>query len=487
MTLCRRTNMRPLGRLVLAAFLLVGTSVVRAQTAQSPGSPESRETVQQFAARTKWWREARFGMFIHWGLYAVPADASKGLAEWYMNNFQVQVKDYEKFAPQFDPERFDAKQWVKTAKEAGMKYIVITTKHHDGFDMFGAHNSDYTIAKSTPFHRDPMLDLSVECRRQGIKLCFYHSIMDWHHPDYLPRRPWEKETRPAAGADFDRYRAYLKEQLRELITTYKPAVIWFDGEWEETWTHAMGLDLYRYVRSLDPTIMVNNRVDKGRSGMAGINISNAFAGDFGTPEQEVPPQGFADDRLWETCMTMNDTWGYARNDHHFKSAEQLIHTLCDVAHKGGNFLLNVGPTDLGEFPPESVNLLATMGEWMKKNHAAIYGTSKSPFKKLSFDGKCTQKGDRLYLHVFHWPENGLMLEGLKTPISSARVLATGEKLALSGPTPVGNGGVLIARPKILDPYATVIELRTVGPLVVEPVSLAQKPVNSAVFLGDARK
>src|SRR5258708_38237593 len=187
----------------------------------------SSESKAQFEARTKWWREAKFGMFIHWGVYAVPADATlkdgvkKGIAEWYFSNKQMQMADYQKFAAKFNPEKFDAKKWVETAKNAGMKYIVITSKHHDGFDMFGTKlNHDWNIVDATPFKRDPIKELAAECRKQGIKLCFYHSIMDWHHPDYLPRRPWEKDTRTAAGAEYNRYAEYMKGQIRELIANY---------------------------------------------------------------------------------------------------------------------------------------------------------------------------------------------------------------------------------------------------------------------------
>ncbi|MEP6756700.1 MAG: alpha-L-fucosidase [Chthonomonadales bacterium] len=433
------------------------------------------ETPAQFARRTQWWREARFGMFIHWGVYAVPADAtmkdgkSKGIAEWFYNNKQFQMADYQKFAPKFNPANFDAKKWVRTAKDAGMKYIVITSKHHDGFDMFGTKlNSDWNIVSATPFKRDPLKELSIECQKQGIKLCFYHSIMDWHHADYTPRRAWETETRPATNANYDRYVDYMKGQLRELCTNYGAiGVLWFDGEWENTWSHDRGMDLYKYVRSLQPSILVNNRVDKGRSGMQGMNKGKEFVGDFGTPEQEIPPQGFADGRLWESCMTMNDTWGYARNDNNWKSAESLIHNLIDIASKGGNYLLNVGPTELGEFPPAINERLSEMGNWMKKHNAGIYGTMQGPFKSLAFDGRCTVKGNRLYLHVFHWPDGGLRLEGLETKALSARTLDTGEKLDVSV-SAAKPGTVYFSRPnKPLDKYATTVEVVLAGGPVVK--------------------
>ncbi|MGQ9697572.1 MAG: alpha-L-fucosidase, partial [Armatimonadota bacterium] len=359
----------------------------------------ARETKEQFEARTKWWREAKFGMFIHWGIYAVPADCTtrdgrKSIAEWYLSNKQMQVKDYEKFAAQFNPVKFDAKKWVATAKQAGMKYIVITSKHHDGFCMFDSKLTDYCITKATPFKRDPMRELAQECRRQGLRLCFYYSIMDWHHPDYLPRRPWEQNVRPATGADLNRYIEYMKGQLRELLTNYGPiGVIWFDGGWEHNAQELRSEEVNRMIRSIQPSIIINDR--------------NHLPEDHATPEQTIPAGALPGGRLWETCMTINDTWGYAKNDTNWKPAEDLIRKLCDIASKGGNFLLNVGPTAEGEFPPEIMERLAAIGRWMKVNGESIYGTTQSPFRRLSFDGRCTVKGNNLYLHVFRWPEEGL--------------------------------------------------------------------------------
>ena len=242
-------------------------------------------------ARMQWWRDARFGMFIHWGLYSIPAGEWQGQtnhAEWIRTTAQIPIDEYNKFVEQFDPVEFDADEWARMAKEAGMKYVVITSKHHDGFCLFDSKQTDFDIM-STPFKRDIMKELSEACARQGLKMCWYHSIMDWHHPDYLPRRNWEIAQRNAAGADFDRYVRYLKSEVRELLTNYGPiGVMWFDGEWENTWNHELGRDLYDYCRSLQPDVIVNNRVDVGREGMAGMTKDDRFAGDFGTPEQEVP-------------------------------------------------------------------------------------------------------------------------------------------------------------------------------------------------------
>ncbi len=420
-----------------------------------------KETPAQFAGRTKWWREAKFGMFIHWGVYAVPASA-RGGAEWYLSGSRMQVKDYEKFAPQFNPVRFDAAQWVRTAKQAGMKYIVITSKHHDGFCMFDTRLTDWCITKATPFKRDPLKELAAECRKQGIKLGFYHSIMDWHHPDYLPRRDWEKETRPAAGASLDRYIDYMKGQLAELLTNYGPvAVLWFDGGWEHNAQELRSEEVNAMVRRLQPRIIINDR--------------NQRPEDHSTPEQTIPAGAMPNDRLWETCMTINDTWGYTRDNTNWKSTENLIRKLCDIAHKGGNFLLNVGPTELGEFPQPIHERLQGMGKWLAVNGRAIYGTSKSPWKRLSFDGRCTVKGNRVYLHVFRWPDEGLRVVGLKTRVKSAVCVAGRERLSVTRGTEGEMPTWSISRPSKLDPIATVVELTLAGaPVVDDPAVVVRQ-------------
>lgn len=376
-----------------------------------------------------WWRDARFGLFIHWGLYAIPAGEWNGEtnhAEWIRNTAEIPIETYDKFVDQFNPVNFNADEWVKMAKNAGMKYIVITSKHHDGFCLFDSKETEYDVM-STPFQRDILKELADACKKEGLKMCWYHSIMDWHHPDYLPRRPWETD-RPTEGADYDRYVQYMKNQLAELTSNYGDiGVLWFDGEWESTWTHERGVDLYNYVKSLQPNIIINNRVDKGRSGMEGMTRGDEFKGDFGTPEQEIPATGLPGVD-WETCMTMNDHWGYNKNDYNWKSKEDLIQKLADIASKGGNFLLNIGPKADGTFPQESIDRLAAFGDWMHVNGESIYGTSASPFKTLPW-GRCTQKaikdGTRLYLHVFDWPTSGkLIVPGIFNEPIGASLLAT---------------------------------------------------------------
>ncbi|MFH1945052.1 MAG: alpha-L-fucosidase [Acidobacteriota bacterium] len=420
-------------RILSAAFMVLLVLGCRpgedAKKSEPAVSGEQQETRAQFDERMEWWREARFGLFLHWGLYAIPAGEWKGEtnhAEWILQTAQIPVDEYVRFAPQFNPVEFDAADWVRMAKEAGMKYIVITSKHHDGFCLFDSEMTDFDVMDATPFKRDILKELAEECRKQGLKMCWYHSIMDWHHPDYLPRRSWE--NRAADDADFDRYVDYMKAQVKELITNYgEIGVLWFDGEWEKTWTPERGLDLYRYVRSLQPNIIINNRVGKGRAGMAGTYDPGSASGDFGTPEQEIPATGL--DYDWETCMTMNDYWGYNRNDPNWKSETDLIQKLSDIASKGGNFLLNVGPTAEGLFPPESVERLAAIGRWMKTNGDSIYGTTASLFEKLDW-GRSTTKGRTLYFHVFDWPADGrLVVPGLLTKADRAVLLSSsGEPL-----------------------------------------------------------
>lgn len=373
--------------------------------------------------RLDWWREARFGMFIHWGLYAIPAGVwgdRTDYGEWIRNHAQIPLDAYDHLRADFAAPNFDADAWARLARRAGMRYLVITTKHHDGFCLFDSRETDFDVM-NTPLRRDVMREVADACRREGIRIGWYHSIMDWHHPDYLPRRDWEHD-RPATGADFDRYLAYLKAQVRELLTNYGPIdVLWFDGEWEGTWNNERGRDLYDFARSLQPDIVINNRV--GRD-----------LGDYRTPEQQIPPAALAGD--WETCLTMNDHWGFNRADTDFKSAAELVRTLAEVAAKGGNLLLNVGPDANGVVPAASVARLEAMGDWLATNGASIYGTTAGPLTPQPWGWSTLRTGDdgatRLYLHVFTWPADGaLVVANLLDSPRRAALLAGGAPLATS--------------------------------------------------------
>lgn len=462
-------------RIISVILLMIGSiAAVKGAPPIWKVNPETGETQAQFAARTRWWRHARFGMFIHWGIYAVPADSSQGAAEWYFYNHtspdpttgkpvHLQVRQYAQFAKQFDPVKFNAKKWAEIAKQAGMRYIVITSKHHDGFCMFHTKLNHYNIVDSTPFHHDPMVDLSKACRKEGLKFCFYYSFMDWHNYNYLPRRAWD--TRPTTGASLDKYVKYAQGQLRELLTQYGPiGVIWFDGGWEHNAEEEHSLQTVKLIRSLQPNIIINNR----------LNLPE----DFGTPEQTVPGAPLPGGQLWETCMTINNTWGYSKNDHDWKSSVQLIRTLCTTAGRGGNFLLNVGPKADGTFPAAIVQRLHDMGEWMHTNSQSIYDTVQGPFSRLPYEGSSTLKGDKLYLQVFDWPASGLTLHGLDTHVLSARALLGNQRLQFTQK----EGDVQISEPKRLDPAATVVELQLVGEPEVVNVPLVETPAANGNFL-----
>ncbi|MBK7644243.1 MAG: alpha-L-fucosidase [Planctomycetes bacterium] len=417
--------------------------------------------------RMGWWRDARLGMFIHWGLYSIPAGEWKGEtghAEWIRETAHIPVAEYEKFQAQFNPVNFDADAWAKLAADAGMKYLVITSKHHDGFCLFDSPETTWDVA-GTPFKRDILAELSAACAKYGVRFCTYHSIMDWHHPDYLPRRSWE--DRPANGADFDRYEQYLHAQVSEIVKRYHPGVMWFDGEWENTWNHERGTRLFELCRKLDPRMIVNNRVDVSRAGTNGFSDSKQALGDFATPEQEIPATGMPGVD-WETCMTMNDHWGYNSHDTQWKSTRDLLQKLSDIASKGGNFLLNIGPRADGTFPPEAVERLSAIGAWMRTNASAIRDTQASPFDALPF-GRCTQqaagKDTLLNFLVFSWPGDGrLVVPGLgNEPVSAHLAIAPDKQLAVAR-----EGGDLVIRvpTSMPDPNVGVVVLRVAGKPVI---------------------
>jgi len=366
--------------------------------------------VAHFSTNTadmKWWRDGRFGMFIHWGPVSI-----KGTEIGWSRGKQIPVEQYDQLYKEFNPEEFNAAEWVSLAKEAGMKYIVITAKHHDGFCLWDSEYTDYDIM-STPFGRDILKELSDECKKQEIKFCVYYSILDWYQPDYntTDNQGGPGYKLPAGQKpDMNRYVTYMKNQLKEIIENYGPVgILWFDGEWERQWTHERGIDLYNYVRNLQPDIIINNRVGKGREGMKGTTKSDEFAGDYDTPEQRIGE--FQTDRPWETCMTIGKQWAYKPDDK-LKSAKECIRTLVRTAGGDGNLLLNVGPMPDGTIEPGQADVLRQMGEWLKYNKFTIYKTRGGPFMPGTW-GASTYSRTAIFLHVFDWGGNTINITPLR--------------------------------------------------------------------------
>lgn len=409
-----------------------------------------------------WWKKARFGMFIHWGVYAVPAGVRNGknvdgLGEWIMQDAHIPREEYAGFAKQFNPDKYDPEAWVRMAQEAGMKYIVITSKHHDGFAMFDTKASDWSIMKAAPYGKDLLKPLAEACRRHGIKLGLYYSqANDWYNPGGAAAfGQWDSTQRGSMDEYIDKVAV---PQVREILSKYGDiAELWWDVPTGMTHERAAKLDAV--VKELQPDIITNDR------------LGADFKGDITTPEQYIPATGIKD-RNWETCMTMNDTWGYKSTDHNWKSSTELIRNLVDIASKGGNYLLNVGPDASGVFPAPIQERLKDIGTWMKINGEAIYGTSASPFKKLPW-GRCTQrtndKGTTLFLHVFQWPANGVLeVPGLKSTVTSAQMLATGKKLTCRQ---TASGYDIVLPGVTADQPVSVIRLKTTGSLEVVDISV----------------
>jgi len=435
---------------------------VLAGAAQTP-PPDQAETKAQRDARMAWWREAKFGLFIHWGVYSVPAGYYHGkpvhsIGEWIMNHGKIPMAEYQQFAKDFNPVKFNADDWVKTAKNAGMKYIVITSKHHDGFAMFDTKASPWNIVQASPYGRDPLKDLAAACRKYGIKLGFYYSqAQDWNNGGSAMGGKWD----PAQQHSMDDYIDKIAlPQVKEICSNYGefPAVIWWDTPQDMTRDRAQ--KLYEAVKSLKPDIIMNNRLGGG------------FKGDTETPEQAIPAQGFPG-RDWETCMTLNDTWGFKRDDNHWKSTTTLIRNLCDIASKGGNYLLNVGPTSEGLIPQPSLDRLAEVGAWMKVNGEAIYGTTATPFGSelgkavkakdgygrdttvsSGNDWRATTKPGKIYAIIFNWPQDGkLELPGLQSKVKKAYLLAGHKKVKFE----ITDAGVTLTLPaEAPDKIASVI-------------------------------
>lgn len=383
----------------IALFLNASAQLVGGDGEANPHLTTNKEALQSF-------QNNRFGMFIHWGPVAL-----RGTEIGWSRGVEVPKEEYDNLYKEFNPVLFDAATWVKTAKDAGMKYIVITTRHHDGFSLWDSKYSDYDMA-ATPYGKGVLKELSDECKKQDIDFAIYYSICDWRHPDYPVEYPApdyklhveEGITNPVMKAQMDRYILFMKAQLEELIENYNPAYIWFDGEWEWAWTHEMGMDMYAWLRGLKNDLLINNRVDKGRQGMEGVTKSKKYAGDYGTPEQQV---GILDmENPWETCMTIAKQWAWKPNDV-MKSKEECIHTLLQTVGGDGNLLFNVGPMPDGRIEQRQTDRLAEMGNWLRVNGEAVYGTRGGPYFPTEYMVS-TRKGNQVFLHILQHP--GAVLE-----------------------------------------------------------------------------
>jgi alpha-L-fucosidase len=453
--------------LLLGALTLSG-SAARSEQSTMPAAPNpAREQ------RLAWFREAKYGLFIHWGLYAIPAGEWKGkrslgLGEWIMNRSQIPVREYEQLAAKFNPIRFKPDEWVQMVQDAGMKYIVITSKHHDGFAMFGSKVSKYNVVDATPFKRDVLKELADACARRNMRLGFYYSqAQDWHEPggagntwDFGPdQAPDGKELK----AYDDYLRGKAEPQVRELLTAYGPvALIWFDTP--RMMTPERGKRFTDIVRSLQPATLID-----GRLGTEGDYRS--------TGDNVIPPE--ASTEAWETPATINDTWGYRADDTNWKSPGQIAFKLVDIVSKGGNYLLNVGPTAEGEIPQASQDILRTVGRWLKTNGEAVYGASPSPFgeefgeysargakdvrgNKLFLpqtEWRVTAKPGKLYFTFFSEPRAPFEVPAMKNAITRAYRLADKVPVELKR-----EGGHVTFTPErpILDPMATVIVVEFEG-------------------------
>ncbi len=370
---------------------------------------------QEIWDRTDWFRKDRFGMFIHWGLYAIPA-----LGEWVMSEKQMTVEEYERYFDQFDPVDYDPAKWAKLAKKAGMKYAVLTAKHHDGFCLFDSALTDYK-ATNTKAGRDLVREFLDAFRAEGIKVGLYFTLIDWHHPDY-PK--YDDMFHPMRGneaykdekIDFDRYLDYMHGQVKELVTNYgKLDILWFDFSYDkmcnETWR---AKELIEMVRTYQPDVIIDNRLEGSgeKNGSIVTDTPNSYSGDFVSPEQIIPPGGMRDLNgrpiPWELCATLNNHWGYCYHDHVYKTPQTLIRKLVECVSKGGNFILNVGPDAKGKIPKESEEILLEVGKWLEDNKESIYNSGISEFEKPEW-GRYTQNGNHVYAHIYETPLGALPL------------------------------------------------------------------------------
>lgn len=404
-------------------FLLAALCHYAASSAQTP--------VKTDPAVLKQFMDMRFGMFIHWGPVAL-----RGTEIGWSRGDQVATEDYDNLYREFNPVLFNADEWVKTAKDAGMKYLTITARHHDGFCLWPSAFTEYDIA-STPYKKDIVGALAAACKKQGIKFCIYYTVLDWYHPDYPIHSPKKQDIDPKA--DMNAYITFMKNQLKELITKYDPYMLWFDGQWEKPWTDDMGRDLYAYLKQLKPDVITNNRLGKEMSGMAVKQIdASRIVGDYDTPEQVVGKMNM--ETPWESSFTICTQWAWKPNDK-MKSLETCLDIIARTAGGNGNLLLNVGPMADGRIEARQVERLREIGGWLQQNGKAVYGTLGGPWQPAD-EYAATRKGDKIYLHVLKPAGNTLTLKALpgrqvrKAAViggAAVKVETTGEEIRLHLP------------------------------------------------------
>ena len=418
-----------------------------AAAAPLPAQNPDIAPAERLVAR-EWYRDAKFGLFIHWGVYSL-----LGNGEWVMQNRGIRVPEYEWLASTFNPTRFDAEEWVLLAKAAGMRYITITSRHHDGFSMFASRVSRYNIVDWTPFRRDPLKELAEACRRHGLKLFFYYSQLDWRHPDYWPRGETGRATGRADEGAWDRYLDFMDAQLEELLTGYGPlGGIWFDGMWDKPQAPWRLERTYALIHRLQPSALIVPNHHKAP--LPGEDVQ--------TFEQDLPganTAGFNTSEIGalplETSLTMNNSWGFNVTDRSFKPVTQLIHYLVRAAGVGANLLLNVGPRPDGTIQPEAVERLRELGGWMDRFGTSIHGTRAGPIAPREW-GVTTQRGDTVFVHVLNWRDSQLAIPALPARVGSARMMGSGESVGFSQSA----NGVVLTLPQTAESPDRVIVLTT---------------------------
>ena len=428
---------------------------------------------EDYMKRMEWYTQARFGMFLHWGLYSIPARG-----EWMRSFEKLTDEEYGKYFEEFNPVDYDPKKWAKLAKKAGMKYMVLTAKHHDGFCLFDSGYTDFK-ATNTKGGRDLIKEYVEAVRAEGLKVGLYYSLLDWHHEDYPhfsdgAHPMYQNPAYPDEGRVWERYVEYLHNQVRELCTNYgKIDILWFDYSFGEYSGEKWGATrLVNMVRQLQPGVIIDNRLEVSGSGLGSLASGNPlpYHGDFVSPEQIIPQEGIRDINgnplIWEACFTMNDSWGYNLKDKYFKPAPMLIRKLVECVSKGGNMLLNVGPDARGNFPEESVSRLKEIGKWMEKNGESIYGCGRSDMPRPDF-GRSTQKGNKLYYHIFDNTIGPVPLIGIeKKDVKKIRLISAGAEVPIadnwvSKNYPEITFADLGKNPILPDPVDTVLEVELV--------------------------